>query len=109
MEPRSWAITVWVLYLVSFATVGFTALVGLIIAYVKKPDLASTAFGSHMTYAIRTFWVSLLGWILGGILTVVLIGYLLLLVVALWSLFRCVRGLIKALDGRAIDDPTGWL
>jgi uncharacterized membrane protein len=109
MEPRSWAIAVWALYLVSIVTVGLTALVGLIIAYVKKPDLASTPFGSHMNYAIRTFWVSVAGWIVGSILTVVLIGYLLLLIVSLWSLFRCVRGLIKALDGRAIDDPTGWL
>jgi uncharacterized membrane protein len=94
---------------VSIVTVGLTAVVGLIIAYVKRPELASTPFGSHMTYAIRTFWVSLLGWILGGILTVVLIGYPLLLVVALWFVFRCVRGLLKALDHRAIDDPTGRL
>ena len=109
MEPRSWAITVWLLYLISFVTVGLTALVGLIIAYVKRPELASTPFGSHMTYAIRTFWISLVGGLLGAILSVVLIGYLVIVVVGLWSLFRCVKGLIKALDGRAIDKPTGWL
>jgi uncharacterized membrane protein len=109
MEPRSWALSVWALYLVSIVTIGLTAVAGLIIAYVKKPELASTPFGSHMTYAIRTFWISLIGWLLGAVLSVVLIGYPLLLLVGLWTFFRCIRGLIKALDGRPIDDPTGWL
>jgi uncharacterized membrane protein len=109
MEPRNWAIAIWGLYLASFVTVGITALIGLIIAYVKKPELSSTPFGSHMTSAIRTFWISLVGGVIGMILSVIMIGYLLLLLVGLWALFRCVRGLIKAVDNRPIEAPLGWL
>jgi uncharacterized membrane protein len=108
MEARNWAIAVWGLYLVSFVTVGITALIGLIIAYVKRPDLRSTPFGSHMTSAIRTFWISLIVGLIGLILSAILIGYFVLLLIGLWSLFRCVRGLIKAVDNKPIDDPLGW-
>ncbi len=63
----------------------------------------------HMTYAIRTFWIALLGVIIGSVLVLLLIGYLLLPIVGIWSLYRMVRGLVLALDGRPIPNPTGWL
>lgn len=107
-DPRTWAIIVWVLYLASGIT-GISAIVGLIIAYVKRADLASTPYGSHMTYAIRTFWIGLIGVIVGGVLTFVLIGIVVLIAVGVWMLYRSIRGLIVALDGRAIDNPEGWL
>jgi uncharacterized membrane protein len=53
-DLRTWAIAVWVLYLASYLT-GITAIVGVIIAYVKRQDAAGTPYASHMTYAIRTF------------------------------------------------------
>jgi uncharacterized membrane protein len=29
--------------------------------------------------------------------------------VAAWLLYRCLRGLVSALNGQPIEDPTGWL
>ncbi len=107
-DPKIWAIAVWGLYLAGLIS-GITAVIGLILAYVKRGELAGTAYESHMTYAIRTFWISLLGVIIGTILVLLLIGYLLLPVVGIWSLYRMVRGLVLALDGRPIPNPTGWL
>jgi uncharacterized membrane protein len=43
------------------------------------------------------------------VLVLVLIGYLLLPIVGIWSLYRMVRGLVLALDGRPIPNPVGWL
>jgi uncharacterized membrane protein len=43
------------------------------------------------------------------VLSLVLIGYLILLALVIWQLFRFVRGLIRAIDGRPIEDPEGWL
>ena len=108
-SPRTWAIIVWGLYLASFVTVFLTMVVGVIIAYVKRRDLAGTAFESHMTSAIRTFWISVIGSIFAYVLTLVLIGFVLIFVVVIWLLFRSIRGLIRALDGRPIDNPRGWL
>lgn len=108
-NPRTWAIVVWGLYLASIVTVFLTAVLGLVIAYIKRPDLAGTPYQSHMTSAIRTFWIGLAGSLIGYALTLVLIGFVIIPVVLIWVLFRCIRGLIRALDARAIDDPRGWL
>jgi uncharacterized membrane protein len=108
-SPRTWAIVVWALYLASFITGGLTAIVGVIIAYVKRADLSGTPYESHMTSAIRTFWIILIGSIVGTILAFVMIGFVVLIALLFWALFRCIRGLIRALDGKPIEDPAGWL
>lgn len=107
-SPKTWAIIVWVLYLLSGIT-GISAIVGLIIAYVKRGELAGTPFESHMTYAIRTFWLGLLGVVVGIVLAFVMVGFLVLVLMAVWMIYRMVRGLICALDGREIVNPQGYL
>jgi uncharacterized membrane protein len=108
-SPQTWAIIVWALLLASVFTLAITAIVAVIIAYVKRPDLAGTPFESHMTSAIRTFWIGLIVGVIGLILIFIGIGFILLGLLGLWQLFRVIRGLIRAIDGRPIDDPTGWL
>jgi uncharacterized membrane protein len=108
-SPQTWAIVVWGLYVASFFSFAITGIIGVIIAYVKRGDLAGTPYESHMTSAIRTFWIGLIVGVIGLILAFVMIGFLVLGLLALWQLFRIIRGLIRAIDGRPIDDPTGWL
>ena len=108
-DPKTWAMIVWGLYIASYFTAFITLVVGVVIAYVKRDELAGTPFESHMTSAIRTFWISLIGYIISGVLMLVLIGFLLVAVVFVWQLFRIIRGMIRAIDGRPIEDPTGWL
>ncbi len=108
-SPRTWALIVWALFLASILSFTATAIIGLIVAYVKRPDLAGTPFESHMTSAIRTFWITLVVAVIGCVLIVVGIGFIILGLLALWQLFRVIRGLIRALDGQPIADPTGWL
>lgn len=108
-SPKTWAVVVWGLYVAGIVTGGFGGLVGLIIAYLKRADVAGTPFESHFTSAIRTFWISLIGALVGFLLSVVGIGIIVLVAVGVWNVFRSVRGLIRALDGRPIEDPTGWL
>lgn len=107
-DSRTWALIVWGLYILGAVT-GFLALVGVILAYVKRADLRGTPFESHMTSAIRTFWIALIGGIVGVVLMVVAIGFLVLLAVAVWVLFRAIRGFVYAMDGKPIANPAGWL
>ncbi len=107
--PQTWAIVVWGLFIASYFTATLAGIVGVVIAYVKRGDLAGTPFESHMTSAIRTFWITLIVGIIGFVLAFVGIGFIILGLLALWQLFRTIRGLVRALDGRPIDDPTGWL
>jgi uncharacterized membrane protein len=108
-QPQTWAIVVWGLLIAPYFTALMTGIVALIIAYVKREDLAGTPFESHMTSAIHTFWISLIVGIIGVVLAFVGIGFIILGLLALWQLFRVIRGLVRALDGAPIADPTGWL
>jgi uncharacterized membrane protein len=106
--PRTWAIVVWSLYIASYLSFAITMLVGVIIAYVKRDELAGTPFASHMTSAIRTFWISLVASVIGLALAVIWIGFVVLIALWIWLLFRVIRGLVRAIDSQPIEDPTGW-
>ena len=107
-EERNWTIAVWLLYLGGHITV-ITIIAGLVIAYMKRPQFAGTPYESHMTSAIRTFWIGLIGAIISGVLIFVLVGIPMLIALAIWTIFRCVRGLVRAINGQPIENPTGWL
>jgi len=107
-DPKTWTIIVWALYLAGYLT-AITLIVGVIIAYVKRKDLEATPFDSHMTYAIRTFWIGLIVGIVGALLSFLLIGIPILIALVVWQLYRIIRGLILAIDGRPIPNPDGWL
>jgi uncharacterized membrane protein len=98
---------IYILYLVSLV-VGVTALVGLVMAYVNMGD-APDALKTHYRLQIRTFWIGLLYGVVAGLLSVVGIGLVLFLFVAVWLIVRCVRGL-KHLERReAYPNPATWL
>lgn len=91
---------------VASCVVGVTALVAVIIAHVKRGEMAGTIWEGHLTYAIRTFWIGLLVSIIGAVLTLVGIGIVIMLLVALWFLVRSIVALLKAMDRRPIPDPN---
>lgn len=97
---------IYILYLVGYF-VPLCALAGLIVAYARRGEVGP-AESSHLTFQIRSFWIGLAAMILGGLLTLVLLGWAVLALWAIWSLARFVTGLLKALDARAVDQPEGW-
>lgn len=107
-EERYWAIAVWLLYLGGHITV-ITVIAGLVIAYMKRPQFAGTPYESHMTSAIRTFWIALIGGLVSALLIFVLVGIPMLIALVIWTIFRCVRGLVRAINGQPIENPDGWL
>jgi uncharacterized membrane protein len=107
-EERNWTIAVWLLYIAGHIT-AITIIAGLVIAYMKRPQFVGTPYESHMTSAIRTFWIALIGGIVSAILALVLIGIPMLIALAIWTIFRCVRGLVRAINCQPIENPTGWL
>jgi len=53
-------------------------------------------------WQIKTFWFSLLGYILGGLLTVILIGFVIIFLVFVWHVYRLVKGLIALNENNPI-------
>ena len=97
---------IYVLYLVGVIT-GLTTLIGVVMAYIYR-DEAPDWLKTHYQFQIRTFWIMLLYAIVCGLLTLALIGALLFVVLAIWWIVRCVKGL-KYLDQKvAHPNVEGW-
>lgn len=102
---RTMAIVVHSLYAASLLT-GFTGIIGLIIAYVKRSDATGTIYASHFSYAIRTFWIGLAMAFVGILLCFVGIGLLLLPLVGIWFIVRVVRAFLSVMDNKPIANPS---
>jgi len=114
---RTLAMVCYVLFLLACVN-GLTAIIGVIIAYLKRADAAGTVWHSHFASLILVFWVMataalvvLLSWPLsfgwffanGYVLLwppafalPLLLGFILFPILAIWYLYRVIRGLIRA-------------
>lgn len=98
---------VYVLYLVGILF-GITGIIGVVMAYINKSD-APEWLKTHYQFQIRTFWIGALYLIVGTILSLVIIGWFVLLFWVVWLIIRTVKG-IKLLDTKtAHPNPTGWM
>ena len=88
---------------------GVTLLIAAVLAYVRR-DQAEPWLKSHFNFQIATFWYGLLFFIV-GFLTLWLfgLGLLIWLIGAIWLVIRTAVGLIRLIDGRAHNDPNGFL
>src|SRR5581483_1422269 len=78
------------------AFVAFVA--GVVVNYVRRDDARGTLLESHFRWQIRTFWFGLL-WAVIGILTmVILIGFAILAVDAIWIMYRIIKGWLDLVD-----------
>lgn len=96
------------LYLASYIT-GVTGIVGVVLAYVWRGEPKAAWEVSHYEYAIRTFWIFLIGTVLGAVLTIALIGFLILPVVAVLVIVRCVMSILNAQKQEPMPNPGSWL
>ncbi|SEB22330.1 MAG: hypothetical protein EPN73_25825 [Paraburkholderia sp.] len=96
------------LYAIYWLTGGLTALVAIIINYVKRPDVTGTPFEAHFNWQIRTFWWGLLGHVIGIALFIVLIGVPILWAVAIWMLYRIIKGWLYLYDNKPLMNPRAW-
>lgn len=94
-------------YLLGFV-VGVTPLIGIVIAYMNRGK-AGGWIETHYTWAIRTFWIGILYGLISLMLSLVLIGFLLMLAAAVWVVVRVVVGLQAVGRGEPIRNPESWL
>ena len=65
----------YALYAAYWLTGGLTVLIAIIINYVKRPDVAGTPYEAHFEWQIRSFWIALLGYVIGVACFAVVIGF----------------------------------
>ena len=105
-DVKNYVFIAYVTYAVGLLIL-FTPVVGVIMAYVKRDEAQGSIYASHIDYLIKTFWVSLVGTVLGTFTILILIGWLILLVTAIWFIYRVVVGLIKLNEDKPIS-TQGW-
>jgi uncharacterized membrane protein len=98
------ATVVYALQAVGFF-IGITWIVAIVMDYVKRDDARGTWLESHFTWQIRTFWWGLLWGVIGALLLLVVVGYFVLLAVAIWIIYRIVKGWLNLAEGKPV--PLG--
>ncbi len=82
---------------------GVTAIIGVIVNYVKKEDAAGTLYESHFDWQIRTFWWGLLWGVVGVLLIVAFgLGFVVMFVAWVWAIYRVVKGWLKLSEGKPV-------
>lgn len=121
-EDRVLPAVVYALYIFGAMSMLITVIIGLVIAYANRTT-AGPRMATHYEFLIQTFWktiwwflIGLAATVVGGILSLVLVGLpilaagiLILCVVAVWFYVRCVVGLVYLAQDEAYPRPQAWL
>ena len=98
---KKYTYAVYILQALAFVLL-LTAVIGIIINYVKHEDVKGTWLESHFEWQKNTFWYGLLWTVLGAFTAFLLIGYLVLTIVAIWLIYRIAKGWIYLVDGKEL-------
>lgn len=111
-NDRIAAHVVYALYAASLLT-AVPALLGVVLAHLKRADVNDSWLESHAIWQIRTFWIMLISSIISAVLTAtfVLIPLAVLLsgLTWLWFAYRTIKGWIRLNDNAPIDDPEAFI
>ena len=105
-KGKDLALLVYILQAVGLV-IGLTWIVAVIINYVKRDDVRGTWIESHFDWQIKTFWIGLAGWVVGVITVWILVGWLILLAVTVWAIYRIVKGWLALNDAKPLG--TGFV
>jgi uncharacterized membrane protein len=112
---RRLSLVLYTLYALSIFTGGLGALVAILINHIKHRDVSKTLYGSHFRWQMRTFWWTVLWWVLvAGVLLATRLGtgnagfvvwglaIAALITSPLWLICRLIRGSLACIDGRRL-------
>jgi uncharacterized membrane protein len=83
--------------------VGITWIAAIVIDYVKKDEAAGTWLESHYRWQIRTFWWGLLWAVIGGVTSLILIGFAILFADAVWIIYRIAKGWLNLAENKPVS------
>ena len=93
-EVKNYVFIAYVTYALGLLIL-FTPFIGVLLAFIKRDEAQGSIYASHIDWLIKTFWVSLIGLLLGRLTIFILIGWLILAATGIWLIYRVVVGLIK--------------
>lgn len=100
-QLKKMALVGYILYALSLI-IPFASIAAVILAYLKRSESRGTWVESHFNWLIKTFWVGVIGTIIGIILMFVVIGYFVLLAVTIWVIYRVIRGWLALSENKPV-------
>ena len=70
----------------------FPIVIAAVIAWLNRGGENNYMLRAHYNWLINTFWVNLLLWIIGSLLTLILVGWIVLAFNQLWLIYRVAAG-----------------
>jgi len=83
---------IYICQVLSFFLAGLPLLIGIALNFWKKEEVTGTWLKSHFDWQIKTAWVSLAGFAIGGLTFEFGIGVLVLISTIMWMVFRIIVG-----------------
>jgi len=98
-KARNLTQIIYVLYAASIFA-GITAVVAIIINYLKRDEVAGTWLESHFRWQMRTFWFCVLWGGIGFLTSWIGIGVIVFVVAGIWAIYRVVKGMLNFYDNK---------
>ena len=98
---------VYILYLISFLLGGITALIGVLIAFLRKKEVSVPEIRSHFEFQVNIFIKTLIIGIVALITSFIGIGIIIALADIIWFLYVTIKGFLALRDNKPID-PSAW-
>ena len=116
----------YLLYVLSYFTAGLLWIVSIFMNYAKRRDADNTWLATHFDWQIKTFWYSIVFFVIGvliitfalggfgvsmfadsnniaiGSILLASLGFIIMGFTFIWHLYRIVRGWIALTDGRPV-------
>lgn len=94
---RRRATIVWALYLGWFLA-GITLLIGIVLAYLWRGDAVGTKYEGHFRRQISLFWWCMILGLIGLVLSLLAVGFLILVPLAIYFFVISCLGLMRVVD-----------
>jgi uncharacterized membrane protein len=98
--------SVYICQILSFAMAGLPLLIGVVINFIYRSNVADTWLESHFNWQIKTAWITLAGFALSGFILMVNIeaSLIVLIPTLLLLIYRIVIGWATFTDDKAINE-----
>lgn len=116
-ELRTTMIAIYALYLAGLPTFGVTLLIGGVLAFFKREEMAGTVYYPHLPYLLRTLAGAVLGFLIIFVFARILTSFLgifiyvswaMMIILALWYLYRVGMGFYRLWTEQPVSE-TSWL
>lgn len=101
LSEKNLALIAYILHLLGPLTVYLLNIAAVVINYVKR-DEVSPELASHHRWMIHTFWWGLFWGVLSVITFIIGVGVIIYVVLAIWWIYRHVRGLLALSDNKPL-------